>query len=75
LNVDVRVVANAKRAMIKKSEGFLKVYLTVPAVEGKANRALIEILADYFHVSKSRVVIIKGLKSKVKTVRISGDFS
>jgi len=70
MKVDIRVIPGAKRVSVKKKSGRLKVYLTARAIEGKANKALIKILADYFKVAKFQVEIIKGLKSKDKTISI-----
>ena len=66
----VRVCLNAKRACIKEQDGLTKVYTTAPAIEGKANKAIIPPLARYFGVRKSEIEIIKGLKSRDKTIRI-----
>jgi len=44
--------------------------LTAPAVEGKANRALIEFLAEHFGVKKAQISIIKGLQTRRKTINI-----
>jgi uncharacterized protein YggU (UPF0235/DUF167 family) len=41
------VTPNAKKKRINISENGVKVYLTAPAVDGKANKALIEFLAEY----------------------------
>ena len=49
---------------------FLKIYLTAVPVQGKANRELIKLLAEKLGVSKSRVEIIKGEKSKEKIVEV-----
>ena len=75
--INVKTVPGAKKNLLKESacrqagkNGNYKVYLTAPAVEGKANQALIEYLADYFQVKKSQIEIIKGLKSRNKTVNI-----
>ena len=51
-------------------DGTLKVWLRADAKEGKANKALIELLADYYGVSKSLVRIVSGLKIKNKIVEI-----
>ena len=51
-------------------DGTLKVWLRAEAKEGKANKALIELLADYYEVSKSLVRIVSGLKVKNKIVEI-----
>jgi len=51
-------------------DGSWRIYLTAPAVDGKANKALIALLADYFKVRKSKIEITKGLKSRLKTISI-----
>ncbi len=50
----------------------LKVRLTSPPVEGRANEELIEVLAKEFGISKRDVEIISGKKSKNKIVRLIG---
>lgn len=52
--------------------GRLKVRISAPPVDGKANERLTEVIAKAFGVSKSSVEIIKGHTSRLKTVRISG---
>ena len=70
MNINVKVIPNAKRAMIKEESGGLKIYLTQPAVEGKANKALLDVLAQYYGVKKRQIVITKGLQSRLKTISI-----
>jgi hypothetical protein len=53
-------------------DGRLKVRISAPPVEGKANDRLIEVIAKAFGVPKSSVDIIKGHSSRLKTIRISG---
>ena len=48
----------------------MKVRLQARAVDGKANEALIEFLADYYKVPKRNVRITAGLKSRQKSVQI-----
>ena len=48
----------------------LKVKLTSPPVEGKANKELIEVLAKAFGVAKKDVEIISGQSSKNKIVKL-----
>ena len=52
--------------------GRMKLRLAAPPVEGKANAALIEFLADYFGVPKRNVRIAAGLRSRQKRVVIEG---
>lgn len=50
--------------------GELLVYVREPAVEGKANVAVIELLAKYFNIPKSSIQLISGHKSKLKRFEI-----
>lgn len=50
----------------------LKLALTAPPVEGKANQAVIEFFADLFDIPRSSVTIASGETSRNKVVRISG---
>jgi hypothetical protein len=56
--------------VVRNSDGSLKVYLRVPPAEGKANEALKEIIADEFGVSRSRVKILRGERSREKVIEI-----
>ncbi len=66
----IRVIPNARRNKVVMDGNRLKVYLTAPPVEGKANKALIEFLAGHFGVKKGRVKILRGEKSRDKIVEI-----
>ena len=50
----------------------IKVKVTAPPVEGKANEALIRFLAGALGVSASHIEILTGHHSREKTIRISG---
>jgi uncharacterized protein (TIGR00251 family) len=50
----------------------LKLALTAPPVEGKANQAVIEFFADLFQIPRSSVTIASGETSRNKVVRIAG---
>lgn len=50
----------------------LRVRVTAPPVEGKANEALVRLLASALGLPKSRVGIVAGAKSREKTVGIEG---
>lgn len=50
----------------------IKLRLAAPPVEGKANAALIEFLAEYFGVPRRNVTIVSGVKSRAKRVAIEG---
>jgi uncharacterized protein len=50
----------------------VKIALTAPPVDGKANEALIAFLAETLHLPQARVRIVAGATSRAKTVRITG---
>jgi uncharacterized protein len=63
---------NSKKPRIEKDLfGGLHVYVNQPPLEGKANKAVAEALAEYFKVSKSKVILIRGEKSKQKVFSIN----
>ncbi|MEO0084037.1 MAG: DUF167 domain-containing protein [candidate division WOR-3 bacterium] len=70
MQIRVRVIPNAKKNEVVKEENRLKVYLTAPPIAGKANKALIEILAEYFKVKKNRITIIHGEKNRDKIIEV-----
>lgn len=70
MKLNIKVIPNAKQNKLIEETGRMKVYLTAPAVEGKANGALIEFLAEHFKIKKSRISIIKGAKSREKVIEI-----
>ncbi|MBN1870367.1 MAG: YggU family protein [Candidatus Omnitrophica bacterium] len=72
MNIEIKVIPNAKKNMMKEEDGAWKIHLQAPAVDGKANKALVRLLADYFQVRKTQIEIIKGLKSRHKTISIEG---
>ena len=48
----------------------LKVRLTAPPVDGKANKALIAWAAGHFGVAKGSVELVRGASSRQKTLRV-----
>jgi uncharacterized protein (TIGR00251 family) len=69
---EIKVTAGAKTNQIKIENDLIRVYVTAKAVDGKANKAVIELLSEHFSVKKRQIEITKGLKSRNKTVSISG---
>jgi len=70
MQIVVKVVPGAKKNLVRKEGDGLKVYLNAPALEGKANKALTDVLAHYYGVRKRQIAIVRGLKSRQKTVII-----
>jgi len=69
----IRVHPRAKKNAITGEVGdALKVSLTAPPVEGKANSACIEFFAKLLKVSRASVTIASGEASRNKVVRVTG---
>lgn len=71
--VGVRVQPRASKDEIAgEMGGVLKVRLRAPAVEHRANQALVEYLAQLLKTPKSAVRILSGERSRIKRLEISG---
>jgi uncharacterized protein (TIGR00251 family) len=69
----VRVHPRARKNAITGTMGdALKLALTAPPVEGRANQAVMEFFADLFQIPRASVTIASGETSRNKVVRISG---
>ena len=69
----VRVQPRASRNAIAGEMGdALKLALTAPPVEGKANEACVEFLAKFLKVPRSSVTIAAGEASRNKVIRVAG---
>jgi uncharacterized protein len=69
----VRVQPRASKDEIAgEMSGALKVRLRAPAVENRANEALVEFLAQLLKTPKSAVRILSGDRSRTKRIEIRG---
>jgi len=68
--IKVRVIPNAKRNKVSAEIGRFKVYVTASAVNGKANKAMIKVLSDFFNIKNRNIRIIRGEKSREKVIEI-----
>jgi len=70
----VRVQPGASKNKIVGVQGdALKIKINAPAVKGKANRALIDFLAEKLAVKKSQIEIISGHTSRIKKIKVLGE--
>lgn len=67
----VRVTPNAKADAIVIDEGQVKVRVTVVPEDGKANKAVIALMAKALGVSKSSISIVRGETSREKLLQIT----
>ncbi len=78
MKVSVKVIPNAKQNAVVEcvvdllGVRSLKIKVNQVPEDGKANKAVIELLADYFEVKKSEVRVITGATSKNKIIEIDG---
>ncbi|TLD43064.1 MAG: hypothetical protein JETT_0634 [Candidatus Jettenia ecosi] len=63
---------SSKNRIIGEYGGRLKLAVTAIAEKGKANKAVIELLADTFHIHESSIHIISGESSRDKRLMIEG---
>lgn len=71
--IRVRVITKAKHSEVMGRVGsIVRVRITAPAVDGKANAQLIDFLAEFFGVASRDVSILRGEKGKEKTVQVEG---
>ena len=69
----VRVHPGARRnAITGIHDGALKVSLTTPPTDGRANQALIAFLAGELHIPCARITLLTGATSRSKTLSIAG---
>jgi uncharacterized protein (TIGR00251 family) len=61
-----------KNGVIGEHDGALKVAVTAPPDKGKANEAVITVLAETFSLPKSAVQILSGQTSRQKRVLLNG---
>lgn len=71
MTITVRVNAHSKRNSVEQLNTFeYKVHVTVVPEHGKANDRVIELLADYFGIAKSKIELLSGQSSKVKRFEV-----
>jgi len=73
VSLAIRVQPRAsKDEVVGTMDGALKIRLQAPAVENRANEALVEFLAQLLKTPKSAVRILAGERSRIKRVEIRG---
>jgi uncharacterized protein (TIGR00251 family) len=69
----IRVIPNAKKTEFSgHRDDELVLRLNAPAVEGKANKAALEFVSEYFGVTRSNVLLLRGERSRHKIFQIVG---
>jgi uncharacterized protein (TIGR00251 family) len=71
MSIKVKFFAGCKKDEIfKKKDDEFEVKVKEKAEEGRANRAVIKVIANYFKVGESRIKLVKGFKQRNKIFEI-----
>lgn len=71
--INIKIIPRSSKNEVvgKMTDGKLKIKLTAPPVDGKANDALIKLLSEHYKVNKSQIKITRGRTNQIKLVEIS----
>ena len=70
----MHVQPGARRSEVAGLHGDrLKIRIAAPALDGRANEALVAFIAGALGLSKARVAVVKGERSREKVLAVSGD--
>ena len=72
MKIKIRVLPRSSKNEVvgEMADEVLKVKLTAPPIDGKANESLINLLSEHFDKPKNKIKIAAGTTSKNKTVEI-----
>lgn len=71
MKISIKAKPNSREEKVEQiTEAEFIVSVKEPPVQGRANEAIIRILADYFNVSKSQVRIVSGWTSRQKVIEV-----
>ena len=68
---NIRVTPHSKQNKVVENDGVLRVYTNAAPEKGKANAAVIELLAKHFGVAKSQIKIVRGDTTRDKVIEIA----
>ena len=73
MKLRIRVIPNARKTVFagRRDDEFV-LRLCAPAIEGKANKAALEFIAEHFGIPRSRVTLVAGEKSRHKIFELVG---
>jgi uncharacterized protein (TIGR00251 family) len=71
MKIQVKVMPNSRTEEVNQEGDSFLVRVKEPPREGKANHAIIRLLAEHFGVHKSRVRILSGFRSKNKVIEVA----
>ena len=66
IKLQIKVSANSKKNSIEFFDDFIKLKISKPAVDGKANKEIIKYLSEILNLPKNNIQILNGEKSSLK---------
>jgi uncharacterized protein (TIGR00251 family) len=69
-SLTLRVAPNARADKVVAQDGTIKISVTAPPADGKANAAAIKLLAKALGVAKTRLTLVQGHAARTKRVRL-----
>jgi len=73
MKIQVRAKPNSKTQEVSQEGNSFAVKVKEPAKEGRANQAVIKLLAEHFSVPESRVRILSGFRNRNKVIAVMED--
>ena len=73
VTIELRVQPRARRTMLELSGNMLKAQVPAPPEDGRANEAVVALLAAEWRLPKSSLTVIKGASARQKTLSVSGE--
>ena len=71
MKITVKAHPKAKKArLLRKDDGHYEIWVTAPPDRGEANKAVLKALSDTLGIAKSRLTILSGKTSKIKTIEV-----
>jgi uncharacterized protein (TIGR00251 family) len=70
LRIEVKVFPKSSRERLVEKNGLIKAYVKAAPDKGKANKALVDLIAREYNVKKNRVTIISGQTGRNKVVEV-----
>lgn len=71
MKILAKVKAGARKNLVEKiTDNNYRIWITQPPEKGRANKAVIKILAEYFNITPSQITIVSGETSNIKIIRL-----
>ena len=68
ITLNIKVIPNSSKNELIKEPDRLRLKITAPPVDNKANKFVIEYLSKFFKIPKTSIQIIRGTTSREKTI-------